>query len=103
MLVSAEPMSKGAQIAIGALAVALLLGGYAATQLGELGTFRYYQTLDEFLTEGQPGDPSRVHGYVADGSIELATRDSAIATGTMFAANTSTPRPRRWTSKASQQ
>lgn len=63
-------MSKGVQIAIGACAVALLLGGYAATNLEEIGTFRYYQTLDEFLAEGRVGDPARVHGYVATGSIE---------------------------------
>jgi cytochrome c-type biogenesis protein CcmE len=62
-------MSKGVQIAIGAFAVTLLLAGYAATNLREMGSFRYYQTLGEFLAEGQAGDPARVHGYVATGSI----------------------------------
>lgn len=63
-------MSKGVQIALGAVAVALLLGGYAAMNAEEFGAFRYYQTLGEFVEKGKPGDPARVHGYVALGSIE---------------------------------
>lgn len=63
-------MSKGVQIAIGALAVALLLGGYAAMNAEEFGAFRYYQDLGEFVAEGKPGTAARVHGYVALGSIE---------------------------------
>ena len=63
-------MSKGVQIAIGALAVAVLLGGYAVMNAEELGAFRYYQSLDEFVAEGKPGAAARVHGYVAPGSIE---------------------------------
>ena len=35
-------MSKGLQIAVGAVAVALLLGWYAATNVDRIGTFRYY-------------------------------------------------------------
>jgi cytochrome c-type biogenesis protein CcmE len=62
-------MSKGLQIALGALAVAGLLGWYAATNLEEIGTFRYYQTLAEFRAEHAGGAPARVHGYVAPGSI----------------------------------
>ena len=50
--------------------MAALLGWYAATNLEEIGTFRYYQTLGEFRAEGRVGVPSRVHGYVAPGSIE---------------------------------
>jgi len=62
-------MSKGIQIAAGAIAIALLLGWYAADNLGE-GSFVYYQTLDEFRAHGEAGDNARVHGYVANGSIE---------------------------------
>jgi cytochrome c-type biogenesis protein CcmE len=62
-------MSKGLQIALGAVAVAALLGWYATTNLEEIGTFRYYQTLAEFRAEHRDGSPARVHGYVAPGSI----------------------------------
>ena len=65
-------MSKGAQIAVGATAVAVLLTWYSATNLEAGSTYQYYQTLDEFLATaaGERGDSLRVHGYVADGSIE---------------------------------
>lgn len=63
-------MSKGLQIACAALAVAALLGGYAAMNAEEFGAFRYYQNLDEFVANGEAGAPARVHGYVALGSIE---------------------------------
>lgn len=63
-------MSKGFQIALGGVVIALLLGWYAATNLEALDTFRYYQTLAEFQAEAEPGVPVRVHGYVALGSIE---------------------------------
>ncbi len=62
-------MSKGVQIALGALAVTALLGWYAVTRLGG-DAFTYYQTLDEFRARGTVGDAVRVHGYVALGSIE---------------------------------
>ena len=62
-------MSKGIQIAIGAVAIALLLGWYASDNLGE-GSFVYYQTLEEFRTGGDAGKNARVHGYVTPGSIE---------------------------------
>jgi len=62
-------MSKGLQIALGGLFVAGLLGWYAATNLEEIGTFQYYQTLAEFRDDSQSGRPARVHGYVAPGSI----------------------------------
>jgi len=67
-------MTKGAQIVIGATAIALLVGGYAATRLDELGALQYYETLDEFHEAGLPADLARVHGYVANGSIQ---RDAA--------------------------
>jgi cytochrome c-type biogenesis protein CcmE len=73
-------MSKGLQIALGGLAVAVLLGWYAATNLEEIGTFQYFQTLEEFRTAEVTG-PARVHGYVATGSIErdLETRSIRFA------------------------
>jgi cytochrome c-type biogenesis protein CcmE len=61
-------VSKGWQIAVGAALVAALLGWYSASRL-EGGSFVYYQTLDEFRSEGGPG-AARVHGYVTPGSIE---------------------------------
>lgn len=63
-------LSKGLQIALGALVIAGLLGWYAATNLDRIGTFQYYQTLHEFQSSGEVGRPVRVHGYVALGSIE---------------------------------
>lgn len=62
-------MSKGTQIIVGATAIALLVGWYAAANLGGLATFQYYETLDEFRSAGMPTDLARVHGYVADGTI----------------------------------
>lgn len=61
-------MSKGVQIAVGALLVAGLLGWYASSRI-EGGSFVYYQTLEEFRAAGDAG-AVRVHGYVAPGSIE---------------------------------
>lgn len=65
-------MSKGAQIALGALIIAAVLVWYAYGQLEGEGSYRYYQTLDEFRADrAQIGDePFRVHGYVALESIE---------------------------------
>lgn len=61
-------MSKGIQIAVGAVLVTGLLGWYASSRI-EGGSFVYYQTLEEFLAAGDEG-AARVHGYVALGSIE---------------------------------
>ena len=61
-------MSKGVQIAIGAGAVALLLGWFAWSEV-ERGSFQYFQTLEEFRASGEPGRAVRVHGYVAADSI----------------------------------
>ena len=61
-------MSKGVQIAVGAVLVATLLGWYASSRI-EGGSFVYYQNLDEFRAASDPG-AVRVHGYVALGSIE---------------------------------
>lgn len=62
-------MSKGAQIAVGALLVVALLGWYGATRLGET-SFTYYQTLGDFRAGGAVGEAVRVHGFVALGTIE---------------------------------
>jgi cytochrome c-type biogenesis protein CcmE len=62
-------MGKGWQIAAGAALVAGLLGWYGWSQI-ERGAFTYYQTLEEFLAEAEPGSAVRVHGYVATGSIQ---------------------------------
>jgi len=65
-------ISKGAQIAIGATLAALLLGWYGYTNLGGEATYQYYKTLEELRSAGTPptGRPLRVHGYVADDSIQ---------------------------------
>jgi len=55
---------------LGATAIALLVGAYATKNLGGLASFQYYATLDEFRTAGMPAKLARVHGYVADGTIE---------------------------------
>ncbi len=71
--VSPQPtgLSKGSQIAIGALVVAGLLGWYGYTNLGG-ESFTYYQTLEEFKAAGPPSPDQglRVHGYVTNASIE---------------------------------
>ena len=65
-------MSKGAQIALGAMVIATLLGWYGYTTLAGEGSYRYYKTLEEFRA-AQPeigGSPLRLHGYVAIDSID---------------------------------
>jgi cytochrome c-type biogenesis protein CcmE len=69
----AEPgLGKGLQITIGAVVVTVLLGWYGYTNLQQQGTsFQYFQTLDEFLAQPPPPKVGlRVHGYVANASIE---------------------------------
>ena len=65
-------MSKGFQVAAGATLIAMLLGWYAATNVGEGASFAYYQTLEEFVgsPDASSGRHARVHGYVSPGSIE---------------------------------
>jgi cytochrome c-type biogenesis protein CcmE len=65
-------MSKGAQIALGATLVALLVGWYAVTNLEGGASFAYFQHLAEFQARADEyaGRDARVHGYVAPGSIE---------------------------------
>jgi cytochrome c-type biogenesis protein CcmE len=63
-------VGKGAQILGGATLVALLLGWLAYAGVEE-GAFRYYKTLGEFQSApDNVGIASRVHGYVATGTIE---------------------------------
>jgi cytochrome c-type biogenesis protein CcmE len=65
-------VSKGAQIAVGASIIALMLGWYSYAQLEGEGSYRYYQTLTEFrAAQAEIGDqPLRLHGYVVLESIE---------------------------------
>jgi len=63
-------MSKGTQVILGATVIALLVGWYAAANLGGLASFQYYASLDEFRSAGMPAKLARVHGYVADGTIQ---------------------------------
>jgi cytochrome c-type biogenesis protein CcmE len=65
-------MSKGVQIAGGATVIAVLLGWYAVTNLGDEASFNYYQSLAEFRAApaALAGAHARVHGYVAAGSID---------------------------------
>jgi len=62
-------MSKGLQIAVGALLIAGLLVWFGASRSGD-DAFTYFQTLGEFQARGAVGEPVRVHGYVALGTIE---------------------------------
>jgi cytochrome c-type biogenesis protein CcmE len=62
-------MSKGVQIAVGALLIAGLVGWLGASRSGE-ASFTYFQTLGEFRARGAVGEPARVHGFVALGTIE---------------------------------
>jgi cytochrome c-type biogenesis protein CcmE len=65
-------LPKGIQIAIGAIAIALLLGWYGMTQLEGGLSFQYFQNLDDFHAQAprMVGRSARVHGYVANASIE---------------------------------
>lgn len=70
-------MSKGIQIAIGAAGVALLLGGLGWSQV-QRASFTYYQSLEEFRAAAEPGAAVRVHGYVAEGSIERDVAEKVV-------------------------
>jgi cytochrome c-type biogenesis protein CcmE len=66
-------VTKGVQISLGAIAIALLLGWYGASQLESDGlSFQYFQNLEEFHASAPAmvGQAARVHGYVAAESIE---------------------------------
>lgn len=74
-------MSKGAQIAGGATVIALLFGWYAWTNLEAGASFAYYQSLAEFTAsqDAQTGRHARVHGYVAEGTIERDVPGQQVA------------------------
>jgi cytochrome c-type biogenesis protein CcmE len=65
-------MSKGTQIALGAGAIALLLGWYGYTELGAGVSYQYYQTLAEMRAAGgrASGESVRVRGFVTNDSVE---------------------------------
>ena len=63
-------MSKGVQIALGAMLIAVLLGWYATSSLDGEGAYRYFQTLAELREAGAVTGHVRVHGFVTPGSIE---------------------------------
>lgn len=70
---SERRVSKGVQIAIGALFCLALLGWYGATNLGGESRYVYFHTLEEFIASGpetRAGERLRIKGYVANGSIE---------------------------------
>ncbi len=64
-------MTKGIQIAIGATAIAGLLGWYGASNLDRAPAFTYFKSLEEFQANPDAinGARSRIHGYVAEASI----------------------------------
>ena len=76
-------MSKGVQVAGGATLIALLLAWVGFTNLERGASFAYYQSLEEFVAspDARDGSHSRVHGYVALGSIErdVASRSVRFA------------------------
>ncbi len=65
-------MSKGVQIALGATAIAALLGWWGMTQMESGMSFQYFQDLDAFHASATQmvGRSARVHGYVANASID---------------------------------
>ena len=74
-------MSKGVQIAVGAIAIALLLGWYGMGQLGSEGlSFQYFQNLEEFHASAPAmvGKAARVHGYVTNESIDRNLEAKAV-------------------------
>ena len=64
-------MTKGIQIAMGATAIAGLLGWYGASNLDRAPAFTYFKSLEEFQanSDATSGARSRIHGYVAEASI----------------------------------
>ncbi len=62
-------MSKGVQIAIGALTVFAGVALLLTLSGGGEGTFQYYTSVSEYAGAAEPGRASRVHGFVLAGSI----------------------------------
>jgi cytochrome c-type biogenesis protein CcmE len=73
-------MTKGVQIAVGATAIAGLLGWYGATNLDAAPAFTYYKSLEAFQANAgaKSGARSRVHGYVAADSIRRDIEAMAV-------------------------
>ena len=65
-------MSKGLQIAVGAGIIVGLLSWYTYSNLQGEAAFQYYRNLDEFMAnvDAMEGRSLRVHGYVANDSID---------------------------------
>lgn len=77
----AEPgPGKGIQLALGVVVVAALLGWYGYTNLQQGASFQYFQHLDEFMALTPPGPEValRVHGYVANDSIDRNLEQRAV-------------------------
>ena len=62
-------MSKGVQIAVGAILLVIILGWFGWNQVDE-GSLVYYKNLEELRASGEMGSAARVHGFVVAGSIE---------------------------------
>lgn len=60
-------MSKGVQIAIGAVIILAVTSWFG---LSNMDQYQYFQTLSEFQQSDMLGKRSRVHGYVLPGSID---------------------------------
>ena len=74
-------MPKGFQIALGALLCAGLLTWYGLSNVEGGATYRYFDTLDEFIASGPDqrlGEALRIKGYVADGSIDRRVTDREV-------------------------
>lgn len=74
-------MSKGFQIAIGATVCAALLTWYGYTNLAGQQTYRYFDTLDEFLAsdpDSRIGESLRIKGFVTGGSIDRRVGEQQV-------------------------
>jgi cytochrome c-type biogenesis protein CcmE len=70
-------MSKGVQIAVGAILVVILLGWFGWSQLEE-GALVYYKNLEELRASEEMSSAARVHGFVVEGSIERDLSAKAV-------------------------
>jgi cytochrome c-type biogenesis protein CcmE len=66
-------MGKGLQIAVAAVTVFLGFTWLLSSLADGDGTFRYYESVGQYLTQAEAmaasGSGVRVHGYVVDGSV----------------------------------
>jgi cytochrome c-type biogenesis protein CcmE len=70
-------MSKGVQIAVGAILVVILLAWFGWSQVDE-GALVYYTNLDELRASGDTDSSARVHGFVVEGSIQRDLSAKAV-------------------------